>query len=243
MRKILKRVAISVVLLLMAAVIGGYFVHRSMQRGPVFYQEALRMDVQASSQASDRLEEQLTELRNEVLREDEWSVTLTEEKINGWLASGMPKRFGHVLPSTVSDPRISLDDSVSTIAFRYEDKRVSAIVTLKIEVFVTEEKNEIGLIIRGANAGVVPLPITQWTDRITKSAEKSGFPVRWTQEDGDPVALVGIEIHLPDQPDRVLFIKSVEIRDGELIVSGTADAPVDLNGSTHGLALRNTIRR
>ena len=105
MRNFLKRFAVGIGLVAVLLAVAAYLVHRSMQTGPAFYQEALLIDASAGSAAGEQLEQQLVELHNEVLREEQWSATFTEEQINGWLAYGLPKRFAHVLPSTVSDPR------------------------------------------------------------------------------------------------------------------------------------------
>jgi len=235
MRNFLKRFAVGIGLVAVLLAVAAYLVHRSMQTGPAFYQEALLIDASAGSAAGEQLEQQLVELHNEVLREEQWSATFTEEQINGWLAYGLPKRFAHVLPSTVSDPRVAIDKDGLKLGFRYLDEHISGIITLHLDAYVAKTDNEIGIVVDHLNAGLVPLPISKWTERITNTAANHGIPLRWTQQNGAPVALVNLRLHLPDQPERTLIIKTIAFLKGKLFVSGTSDTPLD-EQSIHGFA-------
>lgn len=237
MRKFLKRFAIGIGLAAVLLLAVAYLIYRSMQTGPAFYQEALQIDATAGSAAGEQLEQQLVELHNEVLREETWSATFTEEQINGWLAYGLPKKFAHVLPSTVSDPRVAIDTDGIKLGFRYRDERISGIVTLHLDAYVAATDNEIGIVIDHLNAGLVPLPISKWTERISDTAANNGIPLRWTQKNGSPVAIVNLRLHLPDEPERILIIKTIEFQKGKIFVSGTSDTPLD-EQSIHGFAQR-----
>jgi hypothetical protein len=68
-------------------------------------------------------------------------------------------------------------------------------------------------------AGALPLPVMQLADEIASTCERLSLPVRWTQQDGQPVAIV--ELHSdPSTEERQFFIDAIEFGDGEMYVAG-----------------------
>lgn len=239
MAKFFKRAFLCLMLMLIALGLVAFFAHRSAQTGPEFYQEAMKMDVTLSDKAGDELEKQIIDLHNEVLHEDQWSTTFTQQQINGWLASDLPSKFQKVLPHQVSDPRVSITRENMQVAFRYNHPKISGIVNLKASAFISEDGNEVGVVIESLNAGIVPLPISRFTDKISERAAAKGVPIRWAQKDGDPVIMFRASGTLPDNPDRKLNVHTIELQDGAIRITGDADAPAkDVEQSFHGYALK-----
>ena len=82
------------------------------------------------------------------------------------------------------------------------------------------EPDVLALRIRHARAGALPLPLGEVLDRISREARRRQFRLQWKQKQGDPVALVPLELR-SGKDDRVLRVEAVELRQDEVYVSGT----------------------
>lgn len=220
MRKLFKIVAYSlvaviVVLLLLAA--GAYW---ATQQEPEFYEQAMQMEPAAQEQAGDELERKVLDLRNSLRHQQRWEATFTENQLNGWLATFLPKKFPKTLPATVEDPRVAIEPDEVMVAFRYQGGNFSSVVWLGVEIHLTEEPNVVAIRILKARAGSLPIPLSQFLDQITDAARKANVTLRWSQIDGDPVALVELDVRQKGNDKRRLHIDTVEVRDGEVHLSG-----------------------
>ena len=63
-------------------------------------------------------------------------------------------------------------------------------------------------------AGALPLPVLQLADELAEACKKLKLPVRWTRQDGKPVALVEIRASEP------VYVDAIQLDDGELYVAG-----------------------
>ncbi|QDU93995.1 hypothetical protein [Lignipirellula cremea] len=225
MKKFL-RYALALILLLG---IGGaclvFGVFKAAQHEPEFYREALQATPEVHEAAGDVLEKHVLDLRNDLRREGLWEAIFTDEQINGWLASDLPEKFPTVLPAGVSDPRIAIRPAAAMIGCRYEDERVSTVLSLSLQLSLTDEPNVVAVRILGVRAGLLPVPITDWLDKITERARQSDIDLRWEQIDGDPVALVHVPVEHEDFSRRQIHIEQIEMRDGELYLAGISEAP------------------
>ena len=71
-----------------------------------------------------------------------------------------------------------------------------------------------------ARAGALPIPLGQVLDNISRAAQQLNLRLEWRRSQGDPVALVTLpqQHGLGKAPWQV---EALELRDGELFVSGT----------------------
>ena len=200
--------------------------YRASQEVPEFYRQALTQEADQQQHAGEQLEQSMFELHNEVRQGGEWQATFTDAQINGWLASDLREKFPSMLPKGVQDPRVMIDSEQAHIACRYETSKISTIVSLGLEIELTEEPNVVAVRVQKANAGLLPLPLKKFLDRITATARKADVPVRWEQTEGEPVALVTIPSEHEDYKYRCVFVDRIELRDGEIFLSGrTEQAP------------------
>jgi hypothetical protein len=197
-------------------------VYEATRHRPAFYRRALSVAPQQQKIAGDELERNVLELHNEVRHSGHWQATFSEQQINGWLASDLMEKFPNLLPKGVFDPRVALDPENAQVACRYESPKMSAIISLSLAVHLTDEPNVVAVRIRRARAGALPLPLKNFLDRISRVAAQSGFPLRWAQEDGDPVALFKIPSEHEDYVTQGVFLESVELRDGEIFLAGSS---------------------
>lgn len=220
MRRFLRYVSLllsaAVALLLVSAVAG----YRAVQHQPEFYRTALADEASRQEVTGEQFERRVLEMRNDARRAGRWTTRITAEQINGWLASDLPEKFGTRLPREIRDPRVALYQDEAWIACRFEGNGVSSVISLAVDVRLTERTNELALRIRRARAGALPLPMKRLLDEARGASARLKIPLRWTQDAGSPVALLRLPEQLEGVPQRHLRLESVELRDGELLISG-----------------------
>lgn len=199
------------------------FFFRAAQQEPAFYRQAMRVEPQQQAQAGDELEQELLELSNDVRTAGQWEAVFSEEQINGWLAADLPEKFPGMLPEGVESPRVAIHEDEVQIAARYQDKLMSSVVSIALDVCLTDESNTLAVTIKKIRAGVLPVPIRQFLDRISRTAKKGDIALRWSQEEGNPVALVTIPSSREDYAHREIYVETIELREGEVYMSGRTD--------------------
>jgi hypothetical protein len=230
MRSFFRRLILGCVLIALILGVGAALTWRSLQVGPDFYLEALKVDDEHLREAGDQLENEIVELQNEVRTDGEWEATITEDQINGWLASDLPEKFSDAVPREISDPRVALTGDQIAVAFRFKHKRLKGVATVQVSLFMTDKPNELGIRIRGVHAGIIPLPIDRFTRQLSERAIKSGIPVRWTQVEGDPTAIVSLNLQLPDQKEKQLQLTELQIERGKAVIRGVSSEERNSSG-------------
>jgi len=218
-------IAASIGLLVLVVVGSGYY---ALKRPPSFYVRSLGVDPQVARRRSDEMLFRATSLRNEALREGQWQSTFTAEQINGWLAVDMVENHPGLLPDSFREPRLAIEPQRLTLAFRYNDGDLDAVLSVLVEAYLAEP-NVIALKLEGARAGSLPMPLSQVVEYMSKALDQLDLKVQWQQSEGDPVALVTIPATL-DEENRVLKLETLELRDGALFVAGRTE-PLDPNRS------------
>ena len=197
---------------------------RASQHVPEFYVQALAKPAAEPAKAAYKFEQQVLELKNDVRREGEWQATFSAEEINGWLANDLPVKFPNALPSAVSDPRVAISPQMIQVACKYSDGRISSVISLGALPKLTSEANVLAIRIRQVRAGALPIPVANFFEQISEHSAKSGVPLRWGEEDGDPVAYVTLPMNHPELKDKLLRVETIELQDGALVVAGTTEA-------------------
>lgn len=196
--------------------------YRATQQVPEFYVRQLELEA-FQKRAGDALEKQALQLNSQIRKSERWQARFTAEDINGWLAVDLPQKFPQALPSDVQSPRVAIGPEMIQLACKVESPRFSSVVSLGLQPYVTSEPNVIALRVKQLAAGSLPLPLSQYMEQITEQCAKSGLPLRWTEEEGDPVALVTLPLEPKDFQDRQVRLEQIELAQGEIILSGTSE--------------------
>ena len=187
---------------------------------PAFYREAMEIEPAALEEDSDRMLQQTTALAGAVKKKGEWKALFTAEEINGWLAVDMAKNHPHALPPMLRDPRVAIHPTGITIACRFEQDSISTVLSVTVEPYVSEP-NVVALRIVNARVGLLPAPLGNVLDRLTKAARDMRFRVEWRHAGSDPVALLSF---LPTDDDRPVRIETLRLGEGEIYVAGSTPA-------------------
>lgn len=198
----------------------GAGLYQAFRHEPEFYTKALAASQQQYEQAGDELEKNVLELRNDFRRDGRWEVEFTEEQINGWLAVDLKKNFSDLLPQTIHDPRVAISEDEARLAFKYDDGKTKAIISLSVDIRLTDEPNVVAVRIRRVRAGSIPLPLNRFLDKLSDAARHSDIELRWVQEQGDPVALVEVPVKHKAYESQELRLELIEQADGRVKIAG-----------------------
>ncbi len=214
---------IGVLCLLFLLAAGAAFVfYRGTQHVPEFYQQAVSGPGQEiAQQVGDELERRVLDVQASLHREGRWSATFTDEQINGWLAHHLPNKLRYRLPDELADPRLKISPGLIQAAVRYEGPRLQAVISVEGQLGLTEQPNEVALRIRHVRAGWVPVPLGKFLDQVSDAARRGGLNLRWTQTDGDPLALIRLPVEHPEFPGHDLRLEAIELGEGSVTVSGS----------------------
>jgi hypothetical protein len=217
------------ILVLLLVGSGALIAWRATQRVPEFYQQALCLPKNVDASAS-KLERRVLNVRNDIEDTGQWEASFTDQEINAWVVTQMDERFAGMLPDSVHDPRLVIEDGRAHVACQYQSGSVSVVLSLTVRVYLVDEPNVFAIQIDAARAGLLPIPLTKIVSSLGTATRHVGLNVRWKQTDGSPVALVTLPVENEDLRDDVL-LKSLELRDGVLFVAGGVRETLDLTAA------------
>jgi hypothetical protein len=218
MGKFFKFGAVAAVAITAALGIAALSVFKAAQSVPDFYRDAVTLDPQRQDVARDQFVAETTALASDLHRAGRWQHVFTVEQINAWLALELAESYPDLATSEWREPRISIHDNEATIACRYENDRISTVLSLSLDVRL-HEPNVIAVRVRRARAGALPVPLTQVLDGITQVARELQLRLEWRKDHGDPVALVTFP-QPRDSQSIAVRLERVELSDGKLLVAG-----------------------
>jgi len=210
--------------LLAAVVIVAFWLYREAAAVPEFYAEALARPVSTEPPkvAADRVEQEVLTVQNQLQRAEPWRLVLNEEELNAWLVTELAVKAPHLLPKEVEDPRIVIRDGTVYFACRHQ-KAFGGVLSIALSASLTDKPNEVAVRVSSFNLGRLPLPQQQYLDQIAEQAARSQISLRWEDENGVAVARIQIPDRFENLRDRTVRVQSLEVRDRELVIQGTAE--------------------
>jgi hypothetical protein len=79
---------------------------------------------------------------------------------------------------------------------------------------------------RNARAGALPIPLSEVVEEVSAGAVKLEIPVRWTEQEGDPVLLVSVANALSTH-EELRRLEKIELRENELRLAGKTEPRPD----------------
>jgi hypothetical protein len=185
---------------------------------PPFYTAALAQPSTAVHQASDALLREAAALVSALRKNGPWQALFTTEQINGWLADDLLKNHPSLLPETVGEPRVAIENNQLMIGFRWQQPQWPVIVSLAAEVYL-REPNVVAVRIRKVRAGGLPLPLKNLLHDLIAAGRSLDLQIDEQQIDGDPLLLI-TPPQDGDYGDLLVQLESLELHDGQLYVAG-----------------------
>jgi len=222
---VLKAFRLAIFFLIIAMLVAFEAIRQATQSTPEFYAVAMKLEPENANKSGEELEEQVFAFRNEVKKPARWSLRLTDQQINGWLASDLEEKFPDLLPKEIKNPRVGILEKTFHAGCQYKGANLNSILAISLECYLVEgETNLVGIQFHRATAGTLPIPLAQVIDIIDEYAEKAEIPIRWQQRNNDPVALVTI----PSQGEGIegqIRVDMIELKAGEILLAGETIQP------------------
>ncbi len=220
MRRWLKRISFTFVVLLTVSIGAGWWAIQQTKKVPDFYTQATKTSPEETAAATLRLQADVKQLQQDAGQRGSWNATFSDGEINAWLIQELPEKFPRLLARGVSDPRIVIEDGRLLMAARYKDKRVDTVVSFEIHPELTEEPNMLAIRVKDLRAGALPLPLESFLKGITREAARGDVDVRWDITDSGPVALVTVPSEHPNFVVSPVVIESLRLSEGQLQLAG-----------------------
>jgi hypothetical protein len=190
-RKILLRTGI--VLLVLGGLLTALFL--MIQHEPEFYRNKEIPPGPLRTEQSRDCEARLITLLNDIADgADTWQATLTEAQINSYLQERfIQSGLAGMMLKGISEPRVSIDDDVIRLGFRYGTPPWSTVVSVDLRVWqAPKETNVVALEIVSLRAGMIPLSSKFLMDQLTTIVRTGNrdIEVDWYRHEGNLVALL-----------------------------------------------------
>lgn len=219
--KLLKRAILVGAMLMGGLAVVGFWAHRQSKQVPEFYERAIELPPpEQVAQSSKRLEADVQQLQDDVGHSGQWDAAFKESQINAWLVDQLPQKFPQLSKKGLQDPRIVIEDDCLKAAARFKDHRFDAVISCELRVQLTDQPNRLAISVSRLRAGALPLPISQFQEKVRKLMEKAKFDLQWESRDGEPVAIVDIPREYPGRIREDVVIESIDLQEQLLRVAG-----------------------
>ena len=170
------------------------------------------------------------QLRNDITNERDWQAVFTDQEVNAWLAEDLITHFADQIPPEVHEPRVAFAAERITLAFQLDQGPIRSVIWVVARARVPED-NVLALTLEKIRAGVIPISADRFIGPITDKAREHGLDIKWTREDGLPVALIRFS---PSHERTDVVLEQLNIRPGQIRFSGRSDL-------AEGTAVRPTL--
>lgn len=215
-----KRTGITMLAILLIASIAAWWLFRQTHVVPEFYQQATQQTRQDTETGSYQLEANVAKLQEDASKPGQWKAHFSEDDINAWLIQQLPLKSQQLQISGAKDPRIKIEEDHLLVAARYSDTKIDTVISCELSVALTEAPNLLAVHIRKLKAGALPLPINQFTDRVTIEAAKAGVEIRWDRTETGPTALIQVPTEHAGYINDPVIIESIQLVGGAILLSG-----------------------
>lgn len=217
-----RKIWIGICVFLFLVVIVAFACYRSSIRGPQFYREAIQVDSGQNTVLGEALENDFLNAHNTAIRESNWNMVISDEQLNGWIATHLAKKYARYYPRQIENLCTSFAGNRIRIAFKVKQGWIPLVVTIQADLFMTGDEQNIALRLEKMGTGYIPFPKKQATERISKAMDGSDISILWTTEQGQPLGLMPVQFDLAKKTKRRIIVTHLSIQDRKLIVAGTA---------------------
>ncbi|WP_435007522.1 hypothetical protein P12x_004804 [Tundrisphaera lichenicola] len=191
----------------------------SLTYRPSFYRALINLSPDQRQAKAKKFVAGSLQLRNDISNEPDWQAVFTDQEVNAWLAEDLVTHFADLIPPEIHEPRIAFDADRVTLAFQLDRGPIRSVIWVVAQVRVPDD-NVLALTIEKIRAGVFPISVDRLVGPINAQARAHGLDIRWTREQGLPVALIR---YSPDEDRSDVVLESLNVRRGQLRLSGRSD--------------------
>jgi len=186
---------------------------------PAFYRErATSPAPEAWEQAGRRLVTDVSALHADFVKAGSWEAAFTDEQINGWLATDLPRNHPELLPEGIAEPRIRFLPRRVEVGIRLGTPPLSAVAWGTAEIRL-EEPNRVAITLDDARLGLLPVPRGPVLQELGRRLAKLGMVSSSRRIDGRSALMVYIP-STHDSGGTSYWLESLAIGTGDVAVAG-----------------------
>jgi hypothetical protein len=193
---------------------------------PAFYTRSAIPKGSARQALSQEFLMRSTELWGAINSDRPTEHSYFQDQINGYLqeregeSEPMRKRSSAPIieiPDEIHNIRVTFDDDLIRLGFRYGKGWWSTVVTIDFRVWLVARKpNVIALELCNFRAGAIPLGTQALLDYVSEATRDHNIEVNWYRHGGHPVALLQFQAN---QIRPTFQIRRLEVKPGQLVIA------------------------
>lgn len=197
-----RRRILVVLLVLLVVVAGGlYSTYQATQQTPEFYETIVAKPAAVSNAPPVRevVKEQIEQVEIAARAKKNWRFEFTQDQINEFFAKDLPEQAPDLLPASLKDPRIKIEEGKALLGCQYDSEKFKAVLWVEFEAKIAEGGKAIELIPKSAGAGMLPMPISRLFERLKDIHPKTHAFSMELDDSSESIILKLNESALPDE--------------------------------------------
>lgn len=190
---------------------------------PEEYGKELRRPPSAYSEPVQELMDTVDDIEKDLRLGYDLNYRLTQEQINGWLATQLKGNSRVSLPSGIESPRLILGTKRQTVYFTIVGSKFQSAISIQLSCTLTDQPNTVELKIESIHAGSLPIRLKRVFDEIESAMERSGVDFKWKPGTERTVANVRIPSRVRVKRERELQITDLDFHAGSVHVTAEVD--------------------
>ena len=200
--------------------LGLFLVYRAAKHVPEFYRQAIVSSPEQQHQFSEEFKKQLADLQSEVEKNQRFETILSEDQINGWLATTVAQQHAHRLPKGMREPRVAIQDGEVRVGCHFRRGKLDSVVWLIADLDLTEENNTLEIRLRGLKAGLIPFSIERFQEQVTVSLRRAKLKFHWVAGAEELTARIQLPERFEGLAGKAVHFEKIELQAGRLLFSG-----------------------
>ncbi|MDB4862923.1 hypothetical protein OAI33_06515 [Pirellulaceae bacterium] len=194
-----------------------------IQAVPVIYEKELKRPLSTYDEPLQAFLEVVDDIEHNLHHGDDLDYEVTQEQLNGWLATQLKGNSRVSVPSGIESPRVILEGKSQTIYFTIVRPRFHSVISLQLETRLADQPNAIELKIESVHAGSLPIRLKRIFDEIESAMIRSGVDFKWKAGTERTVAIIHIPSKVRTKRERELQITALEFQTGSVRVTAEVD--------------------
>ena len=151
-----------------------------------------------------------------------FETVLSEDQINGWLATTVAQQHTQRLPSGIRDPRVAIETGEVRIGSHFRRGKIDTVVWLIADLKLIEKNTVVEIRLRGLKAGLIPFSIERFQEQITASLTRAKLNITWVEGAEEVTARIQLPERFEGLEGKSVQFEKIELQSGSLLFSGRA---------------------
>lgn len=228
MNRNVRRFVIAGLVLTVVGLAGTFGLMKMASEPPDYYSRIIaaeaETDIVHRQEQAKELVGDVVQMRNDIANDPEWTIRLTDQAINAWLAENSLAELIEDFPAEVSLPRLKFEAERLNLAFRWNGPPAPAVISLSLKPGCVEP-NELRIGVENLRVGMLPLSGRRFQQDVVDHLKSAGLDARWIVEDDVPTLCLAIE---PKLQSKSVELQRITVLDGEIRINGRSRAEVSV---------------